>query len=92
MMNFEQDLEEVLAEAAGALTPLQRAGLMKLSRTKCQASSLSPPVSILQQRLRHPQRHRIMPAHGQRLLRPSLHLVRLLLSRPSFVQITSLKF
>ena len=41
MMNFDQDLEEVLEETSGALTPLQRAGL-KLAWTKCKSPS-SPP-------------------------------------------------
>ena len=41
MMNFADDLEEILEETSGALTPLQRAAL-KLSWTKCQSSS-SPP-------------------------------------------------
>ena len=43
MMNFDHDLEEVLEETAGALTPLQWASL-KLSWTKCQNSATPPAV------------------------------------------------
>ena len=41
MMNFDQDLEEVLEETSGALNPLQRATL-KLAWTKCKSPTLPP--------------------------------------------------